>query len=104
MRPRRSCCAPPPVRASCTSGKAAAETTAMHNLELTAAQPLTLDTVRKFVRASVGPRVLDLDEHRRFAGDALSGLAEIGLFGLSVAEAAGGAGMGLVPLAAALEE
>ncbi|HLQ38828.1 MAG TPA: acyl-CoA dehydrogenase family protein [Planctomycetota bacterium] len=76
----------------------------MHNLELTDDQTLILDTVRKFVQDSVAPTVLELDEHRRFAGDALSGLAELGLFGLSVAEAAGGAGMGLVPLAAALEE
>lgn len=76
----------------------------MHNLELTEDQTMILDTVRKFVADAVLPVALEHDEHRQFAGAELGGLAELGLFGLPVAETAGGAGMGFVPLVAALEE
>ena len=76
----------------------------MHNLQLTDDQTLILDTVKKFVLETVAPHVLDLDEHRAFAGDQFAGLAELGLFGIAVPEASGGAGMGLVALAAAAEE
>jgi alkylation response protein AidB-like acyl-CoA dehydrogenase len=75
----------------------------MHNLQLTEDQEMIVDTVRKFVADVVAPTVLDLDEHRTFARQQFEGLAELGVFGLSVAEAAGGAGMGLLPFVAALE-
>jgi alkylation response protein AidB-like acyl-CoA dehydrogenase len=51
----------------------------------------------------VAPVVQDADEHRRELRAEFDGLAELGMFGLLVAEANGGAGMGLLPLAAALE-
>lgn len=76
----------------------------MHNLQLTDDQTLVLDTVKKFVQDAVAPTALDRDEHRQFAREEFTGLAELGLFGLPVPEAKGGAGMGLVPLAAACEE
>jgi len=76
----------------------------MHNLQLTDDQSMILDTVKKFVGDAVVPKVLDLDEQRQFAGAELAGLGELGLFGLSLPEASGGAGMGLLPLAVACEE
>jgi alkylation response protein AidB-like acyl-CoA dehydrogenase len=75
----------------------------MNNLQLTEDQHLIVDTVRKFVADSVTPRVQEDDEHRRAARAQFDGLAELGMFGLVVAEANGGAGMGFVPYAAALE-
>ncbi|MCA8950121.1 MAG: acyl-CoA/acyl-ACP dehydrogenase [Planctomycetes bacterium] len=75
----------------------------MHNLELTEDQDLIVDTARKFVADAVAPNVLEQDEHRKFARAEFDGLAELGLFGLSVGEDAGGAGMGFVPFVAALE-
>lgn len=75
----------------------------MHNLQLTEDQEMIVDTVRKFVADVVAPQVLELDEHRTFAREQFTGLAELGMFGLSVAEAHGGAGMGLLPFVAALE-
>lgn len=75
----------------------------MHNLQLTEDQDMIVDTVRKFVADAVAPAVLELDEHRRFAKGLFDGLAELGVFGVPVAEANGGAGMGLVPFVAALE-
>lgn len=76
----------------------------MHNLELTEDQTLILDTLKKFVQDAVAPKAQELDEHRHFAKEELQGLADLGLFGLSVPDSCGGAGMGLVPLVAACEE
>lgn len=75
----------------------------MHNLQLTEDQDLIVDTVRKFVADVVAPKALDQDEHRQFAREQFDGLAELGLFGLCVAEANGGVGMGYLPFVAALE-
>jgi butyryl-CoA dehydrogenase len=75
----------------------------MHNLQLTEDQDLIVDTVRKFVADAVVPVVLEHDEHRTFAQAEFTGLAELGMFGLLVGEAHGGAGMGFVPFIAALE-
>jgi alkylation response protein AidB-like acyl-CoA dehydrogenase len=76
----------------------------MHNLQLDDDQTLILDTVKKFVQDSVAPHALARDEHREFDRAGFDGMAELGLFGLPVAEAAGGAALGFLPLAAAAEE
>lgn len=75
----------------------------MHNLQLTEDQDLIVDTAKKFVADNVAPEVLDLDEHRKFARGQFDGLAELGLFGVCASEDVGGAGMGLLPFAAAVE-
>jgi alkylation response protein AidB-like acyl-CoA dehydrogenase len=75
----------------------------MHNLQLSEDQDLIVDTVRKFVADVVAPSTLERDEHRTTMRAEFDGLGELGLFGLLVGEAAGGAGMGFVPFAAALE-
>lgn len=75
----------------------------MHNLQLTEDQEMVVDTVRKMVADTVAPKVQELDEHRTFVREWFDGLAELGVYGLSLAEDHGGAGMGLVPFVAALE-
>jgi alkylation response protein AidB-like acyl-CoA dehydrogenase len=75
----------------------------MSQLHLTDDQEMVVDTVRKFVADAVAPGAQEADEHRTWAGDGFVGLAELGVFGLSVAEEHGGAGLGLVPYVAALE-
>lgn len=75
----------------------------MHNLQLSEDQDLIVDTVRKFVADTVAPVALEHDEHRTFARAEFAGLADLGVFGLLVGEANGGAGMGFVPFIAALE-
>ncbi len=75
----------------------------MHNLSLSEDQEMIVGTVRKFVADEVAAKAQELDEHRTFARDAFAGLAELGVFGLTIAEARGGAGMGLLPFVAALE-
>jgi alkylation response protein AidB-like acyl-CoA dehydrogenase len=75
----------------------------MHNLQLTEDQDMIVDTVRKFVADAVAPKAQELDEHRTFVREQFDGLAELGVFGLSIADTVGGAGMGLLPFVAALE-
>jgi alkylation response protein AidB-like acyl-CoA dehydrogenase len=76
----------------------------MHNLQLTEDQEMVVDTVRKLVADAVAPKVQELDEHRSFVREWFDGLAELGVYGLSLTEESGGADMGLVPYVAALEE
>jgi len=75
----------------------------MHNLQLTEDQEMVIDTVRKLVADAVAPKVQELDEHRGFAREWFDALAELGVYGLSISEEKGGAGMGLLPYVAALE-
>ena len=75
----------------------------MHNLQLTEDQEMVVDTVRKLVADAVAPKVQELDEHRTFVREWFDGLAELGVYGLTLAEDNGGAGMGLLPYVAALE-
>jgi alkylation response protein AidB-like acyl-CoA dehydrogenase len=75
----------------------------MHNLQLNEDQDIVVDTVRKFVADTIAPVAQEADEHRRHLRAEFDGLAELGVYGLLVAEPNGGAGMGMVPFAAALE-
>src|SRR5262245_47298869 len=74
-----------------------------HNLDLSDEQTLIRDTVDGFVAAQAAPRALQHDEHREFVADNFAQLAELGLLGLPVAESAGGAGLGALTFAVALE-
>lgn len=76
----------------------------MHNLELSEEQRLILDTVARFVDERARPVALDHDEHRRFVEDGFAALAELGLLAIPVSEEAGGAGMGMLAFAVAVEE
>jgi alkylation response protein AidB-like acyl-CoA dehydrogenase len=75
----------------------------MHNLLLSEDQDLVVDSVRKFVTEVVAPKALEHDEHRVLAAAEFAGIAELGVFGIAVGEAAGGAAMGYLPFVAALE-
>ncbi len=50
------------------------------------------ETLRKLVQDEVEPVALENDEHRRFARAGFDQLAELGMLGLPIAEASGGAG------------
>ena len=62
------------------------------------------DAVRSFVAAEVTPHAAAWDRAATFPRAALNGLAELGLFGVFVPEALGGAGLDYTALAIALEE
>jgi hypothetical protein len=76
----------------------------MNNFALNDEQTMVRDTVRKLVQDTIGPGALELDEHRRFARNGFDQLAENGFLGLPVSEAGGGAALGLVAFAVAVEE
>jgi len=75
----------------------------MHNFELSDEQQMVLETVTRFVQDVAEPKALEHDEHARFVRPQLEQLAELGMLGLPIPEAAGGAGMGWVATVVALE-
>jgi alkylation response protein AidB-like acyl-CoA dehydrogenase len=67
-------------------------------------QEIIRDSVRAFARERLWPNAADWDRHGTFPAEALRELGELGLFGMVVPEAWGGAGTDYVSLALALEE
>jgi alkylation response protein AidB-like acyl-CoA dehydrogenase len=76
----------------------------MHNLQLSDEQQMIAETVRRLAQDELQAQALHHDEHREFARQSFGKLAELGLLGLPIPEAAGGAGMGQLAFAIALEE
>ncbi|MDW4499942.1 acyl-CoA dehydrogenase family protein [Sulfitobacter sp. D35] len=66
-------------------------------------QSLT-DTARAFSEDRVRPRVEALDRDGTFPGDIFDEMAELGLFGITVPEAEGGAGLDVLSYALVMEE
>lgn len=77
---------------------------AASDFDLSEDQLLILDTLRKLVQDEIAPRALDDDEHWRFVRPNFEQLAETGMLALPVAAESGGAGMGWLSFALALEE
>lgn len=75
----------------------------IHNFQLSEEQDMIRDTVNRFVQDTVAPKALDHDEHRRFVRHSYDGLAELGILGLPISEAAGGAELGMLSFVVALE-
>lgn len=76
----------------------------MLHFNLSEDQQLIVDTVRKFAQDTLAKKALEWDEGRELAAESVSGMAEMGLFGLTMSEDAGGAGLGMLAYAAAVEE
>src|SRR5438270_10799408 len=62
------------------------------------------ETVRDFAQAHVAPRAEAIDRDNKFPRDLWPELGKLGLFGVTVPEADGGAGMGFVEQVIAVEE
>lgn len=71
---------------------------------LTEEQSAVRDSTRRFAEAQVLPRAADIDREDRFPRDVYGQMAQLGLFGTSLPEAAGGAGFDTVSLCLAMEE
>ena len=67
-------------------------------------QEMIRDSVRAFARERLAPNAAQWDRDATFPREALDGLAQMGLFGIAVAEEWGGAGMDYLALALAMEE
>jgi butyryl-CoA dehydrogenase len=74
------------------------------NLELTEEQKLLQKTVREFAESEVKPLAKELDETGRFPRDTFKKAAELGLTGIALPEAEGGAGFDHVAYSIAIEE
>ncbi len=62
------------------------------------------DTARRFAEAEVRPRAGELDETEAFPHDIYEAMAALGLFGITVPEALGGAGLDALSYALVMEE
>ena len=83
------------------TGSAEASTDAW---ELTGEQQMIRDMVREFAREKVEPRAAEIDRNSRFPTETFAEMAELGLMGLPVPEAYGGAGADYLTYVIAIEE
>src|ERR1700687_2690922 len=74
------------------------------NLELTEEQKLLQKTVREFAESEVKPLAKELDETGRFPRDTFRKAAELGLTGVAIPEAEGGAGFDHIAYTIVIEE
>src|ERR687887_2382676 len=74
------------------------------DFELTDEQRLLQDTVRRFVDDRILPNAIENDIEHRLDLDAIAGMAELGILGITIPEEQGGAGMDFVSEALACEE
>ncbi len=62
------------------------------------------DTARRFAQSHVRPQAVALDESEAFPADIYSAMAELGLFGITVPEELGGAGLDALSYVLVMEE
>jgi butyryl-CoA dehydrogenase len=74
------------------------------NLELTEEQKLLQKSVREFAESEVKPLAKELDETGRFPRDVFEKAAELGLTGIALPEAEGGAGFDHIAYSIVIEE
>jgi alkylation response protein AidB-like acyl-CoA dehydrogenase len=74
------------------------------DLDLTETQELIVRTARDYAERVIRPVAAELDREERFPSDILKGLAELGLMGVNVPAALGGAEAGAVAYALAMME
>jgi butyryl-CoA dehydrogenase len=74
------------------------------DFELTDEQQLMRETARDFAAREVAPKAAELDKTGRWPAEILAKMAELGLLGVAIPEAHGGAGMDNLSYALAMEE
>src|SRR5580698_6614721 len=74
------------------------------DFSLTDEQQQLRRTVRAFAESEIAPHVMEWDEASRFPSEILPKLAELGLLGVIFPEKYGGAGLGYIEYALAIEE
>ena len=62
------------------------------------------ETVRQFARTELAPKIESLDETEGFNREAITKLGELGLHGMTIAEADGGTALGAIAATIAMEE
>jgi alkylation response protein AidB-like acyl-CoA dehydrogenase len=74
------------------------------DFSLTDEQKQLQRTVREFAQTEIAPHVMEWDEASRFPSELIPKLAELGLLGIIFPEKYGGAGLGYIEYALAIEE
>src|SRR6201982_2951595 len=74
------------------------------DFELTEEQLQMKMSVREFAEAEIAPHVMEWDEAQHFPIELMPKLGELGLLGMLFPEEYGGAGLGYVEYATAIEE
>jgi butyryl-CoA dehydrogenase len=74
------------------------------NFDLSPEQKLIQDTARDLATREIAPRAAEIDRSHTFPRDIFTRLGEVGLLGVMVPERWGGAGLGALSYAVALEE
>jgi hypothetical protein len=74
------------------------------DFSLSETQALVRDTARTFAREVVAPRARQTDREERFPAEVYAQMGELGLLGVNVPEALGGAGAGVVAYSLAMME
>jgi butyryl-CoA dehydrogenase len=74
------------------------------DFELTEEQRLLRDTAHDFAAREIAPKAAELDKSGRWPNEILPKMAELGLLGVAIPEAYGGAGMDTLSYALAMEE
>jgi butyryl-CoA dehydrogenase len=72
--------------------------------QLTEEQQLLQQTARDFARRRVQPRAAEIDRQHQYPADLVREMAELGLMGVAVPDAYGGAGMDTISYVLAMEE
>ena len=71
---------------------------------ITEDQQLLRDTVREFAESEIRPHVMEFDESQEFPRQIMAKAADLGLLGILFPEQWGGAGLGYMEYALAIEE
>jgi butyryl-CoA dehydrogenase len=74
------------------------------DFELTEEQKMIRDTARDFAKREVAPKAAELDKTGRWPTEILVKMADLGLLGVAIPQAYGGAGMDTLSYALAMEE
>jgi butyryl-CoA dehydrogenase len=74
------------------------------DLELSPEQKLIRDTARDLARKEIAPRAAEIDKQHRYPAEIVARLGELGLMGVAIPPAWGGAGMDTLSYVLALEE
>lgn len=74
------------------------------DFSLTDEQQQLRRTIREFAESEIAPHVMEWDEASRFPAEIIPNLAEMGLLGVLFPEKDGGAGLGYIEYAIAIEE
>jgi len=74
------------------------------NLELTEEQKLIRNTIKDFADKTIRPIVMEFDESQEFPMEIMQQLGEMGFLGILIPEQYGGAGLGYIEYAIAIEE